>query len=58
MDRKLDNKNERLYVKMLWDKCLPDAIKRFIYLSENYNILGDPKVTYQKANTVLKKVIE
>ena len=43
---------------MLWDKCLPDAIKRFIYLSENYNILGDPKVTYRKANTVLKKFIE
>ena len=43
---------------MLWDKCLPHAITRFIYLNENYNILGDPKVTYQKANTVVKKFIE
>ena len=43
---------------MLWDKCLPHAITRFIHLSENYNILGDPKLTYEKANTVGKKVIE
>ena len=35
LDRKLDNTNERLYVKILWDKCLPHAITRFIYLSEN-----------------------
>ena len=33
-------------------------ITRFIYLSENYNFLGDPKLTYQKANTVVKKFIE
>ena len=43
---------------MLWDKCLHHAITRFIYLSENYNILGDPKLTYQKANAVVKKFIE
>ena len=58
LDRKFDHENERLYVRMLWDKCLPHAITRFIYLRENYNILRDPKLTYQKANTVLKKLIE
>ena len=57
MDRKLDNENERLYVRILWDKCLPHAITRFIYVSENYNILEDPKLTYQKANTVVKNFI-
>ena len=31
---------------------------RFIYLRESYNILGDPKITYQKANTIVKKFIE
>ena len=45
LDRKLDNEDERLYVRMLWDKCLPHAITRFIYLRENYNILRDPKLT-------------
>ena len=58
LDRKLDNENERLYVWMLWKKCLPHAIARFIYLNKNYNILGDPKLTYQKANAVVKKFIE
>ena len=43
---------------MLWKKCLPHAITRFIYLSKNYNILGDPKLTHQKANAVVKKFIE
>ena len=43
---------------MLWKKCLPHAITRFIYLSKNYNILGDPKLTHQKANSVVKKFIE
>ena len=58
LDRQLDNENEGLYVRMLWDKYLPQAITRFIYLNENYNILRDPKLTYQKANTVVKKFIE
>ena len=57
-NRKLDNDNERLYVRMLWDKCLPHTVTRSIYLSQNYNILGDPKLTYQKTNTVVKKFIE
>ena len=58
LDRKLDNENEIFYVRMLWDKCLPHGITRFIYLSKNYNILGDPKLTYQKASAVVKKFIE
>ena len=58
LDRKLDNKNERLYVKMLWDRCLPHAVTRFIYLSKNYSILGDPKLTYQKVNGIVRKFVE
>ena len=58
MDWKLDNEDKRLYVRMLWDKYLPHAITRFIYLRENYNILRDPRLTYQKVNTVVKKFIE
>ena len=43
---------------MLWDRCLPHAITRFIYSNENYNILGDPKLTYQKANRIVRKFVE
>ena len=28
LDRKLDNENERLYVKLLWDECLLHAFTR------------------------------
>ena len=58
LDRKLDNENERLYVKMLWDECLPHVFTQFIYKGENYNVLSNPKLTYQKANGVVKKFIE
>ena len=30
LGRKLDEENERLYVRMIWDKRLPHAIARFI----------------------------
>ena len=58
LDKKLDNENERFYVKMLWDICLPHTFTRVIYVSENYNILNDPELTYQKANVIVKKFIE
>ena len=58
LDRKLDNENKRLYVKMLWDRCLQHAIARLIYSSKDYNILGDPKLTYQKANGIVRKFVE
>ena len=43
---------------MLWDRCLPHAITRFIYSSKNYSILGDPKLTYQKVNGIVRKFVE
>ena len=58
LDRKLDNENESLYDKMLWDECLPHVFTRFIYKGENYNVLSNPKLTYQKANGIVKEFIE
>ena len=43
---------------MLWDRCLPHAITRFIYSSKNYSISGDPKLTYQKVNGIVRKFVE
>ena len=43
---------------MLWDICLPQSFTRFVYMGDNYNILSEPKLTYQKANGIVKKVIE
>ena len=43
---------------MLWDRCLPHSITKFIYSSKNYNISGDPKLTYEKAHTIVKKFVK
>ena len=58
LDRKLDNENERLYVRMLWDECLPKAFIRFIYKGENYDVLSNPELTHQRANGIVIKFIE
>ena len=34
-DRKFDNENDRSYVKMLWQKCVPHDLCRYIYLKDN-----------------------
>ena len=56
LDKKLDNENERFYVKMLWHIYLPQSFTRFVYMGENYNILSEPKLTYQKANGIVKVI--
>ena len=43
---------------MLWDRCLQHTIARSIYSSKDYDILGDPKLTYQKANGIVRKFVE
>ena len=43
---------------MLWDECLPHAFTRFICKGENYDVLNNPKLTYQKVNGIVKKNIE
>ena len=47
-----------MMVKYLWDECIPHDFTRFIYKSENYLILSNPKLTYQKANGIVKNFIE
>ena len=58
LDRKLDNENEKFFIKFLWDECLPHGFTRFICMGENYNVLSNPKLTYQKANGIVKKFIK
>ena len=58
LDRKLDNENEKFFIKFLWDECLPHGFTRFICMGENYNVLSNPKLTHQKANGIVKKFIK
>ena len=40
-------------LKFLWDKCIPHEFKKFIYKGENYNIISNLKLTYQKSNRIV-----
>lgn len=44
-------------VKCLWDEYIPHEFLRYIYNSENYIIISNPKLTYQKANEIVKNFI-
>ena len=45
-------------VKVLWDECIPHDVMRYIYRNQNYNAISNPKLTYQKANAIVKNFIE
>ena len=45
-------------VKVLWDECIPHDVMRYIYKNQNYNAISNPKLTYQKANAIVKNFIE
>ena len=58
LDRKLDNEKDKFMVKFLWDECISHDFTRYIYKNENYNAISNPKLTYQKANAIVKNFIE
>ena len=57
VDRKVDSEDEQLMIKFLWEVCVPYELAAEIYKSPNYQILADPKLTFQKANQIVKKWI-
>ena len=57
IDRKVDTEDEQLMINFLWEVCVPYEFATEIYKSLNYQILADPKLTYQKANQIVKKWI-
>ena len=57
LDRKLDNEKDKFMVKFLWDECIPHDFMRYIYKNKNYNAISNPKLTYQKANAIVKNFI-
>ena len=57
IDRKVDSEDEQLMIQFIWENCVPYEFAAEIYKSPNYQILADPKLTYQKANQIVKKWI-
>ena len=44
-------------VKFLWDECIPHDFVRYIYKSDNYAIISDPKLTYQRGNKIVENYV-
>ena len=57
IDRKVDTEDEQLMINFIWEVCVPYEFATEIYKSPNYQILADPKLTFQKANQIVKKWI-
>ena len=55
--QKVDSEDEQLMINFTWEVCIPFEFATEIYKSPNYQILADPKLTYQKANQIVKKWI-
>ena len=58
LDRKLDDEKEKRIVKYLWDECIPHDFTRFIYKKDIFLVVSSPKLTYQKADGVVKEFIK
>ena len=58
LNRKLDNEKEKLMVKFIWDECILHDFTRYIYKNENHAVISNTKLTYQKANAIVKNFIE
>ena len=58
IDRKFDIENDRNYVKMLWNKCIPPEFCCYIYLKDNYLILTQLQFTFQKPNPIFRNFIK
>ena len=53
IDRKVDTEDEQLMISFLWEVCVPYEFVSVIYTSPNYQIIADPKLTFQKANQIV-----
>ena len=57
LDRKLDNEKEKDISKFTWGECIPNVFIGYMYSKENYDVISDPKLTYQKANKIVENFI-
>ena len=54
LDIKLGIEKERDTVKFVWDLCFPNEFVSFMLKHNNYSIISQPNLTYQKANNIVK----
>ena len=57
MEIKLEVEKEREMVKFMWDVCIPHEFVNFMLKHKSYNIISQPNLTDQKANTIVKSYL-
>ena len=57
LKRKFSSVTDQHYVNMMWEKCMPKSFHKFIFLEENFMLLNQLEVTYQKANKIANEYI-
>ena len=54
LDTKLEIEKERDMVQFMWDLCVPHEFVSFMLKQNNYNMISQPNLTYQKVNNIVK----
>lgn len=57
LEIKLETEKEREMVKFLWDTCVPRKFTIFLLKQENFNIISQTNLTYQKANKIVSNYV-
>ena len=58
LERKVDRVENRNYVNMMWEKCIPNDLYKHICKNDNFMLLNQLEFTYQKANKIIKIFIK
>ena len=53
LEIKLETDKERDMIKFLWDTCIPIAFTKYLMQQENFNVISQTNLTYQKANKIV-----
>ena len=53
LEIKLETDKEREMIKFLWDMCVPIAFTKYLLRQDNFNIISQINLTYQKANKIV-----
>ena len=58
LNRKFNSETDKSYVKILWEKCIPPGLCKFVYLKENFMQLSQSQIAFQKANYIIKVFVK
>ena len=53
LEIKLETDKERDMIKFLWDRCIPISFTKYLLQQEQFNIISQTNLTYQKSNKIV-----